>query len=49
MPRNLSPDPFTGLYGVMEGLQENEVAVYQVILQPVREPSGTSCSGGDIA
>ncbi len=40
MPRNLSPDPLTGLYGVMEGLQENEVAVYQVILQPVREPWG---------
>ncbi|MGB8356676.1 MAG: DUF87 domain-containing protein [Chthoniobacteraceae bacterium] len=42
MPRNLNPDPLTSLFGVMEGLQQNEVAVYQVILQPVREPWGAS-------
>jgi hypothetical protein len=42
MPRNLNPDPLTSLFGVMEGLQQNEVAVYQVMLQPVREPWGAS-------
>lgn len=42
MPRNLNPGPLTSLFGVMEGLQQNEVTVYQVILQPVCEPWGAS-------
>jgi len=42
MPRSLNPDPLTSLFGVLEGLQQNEAAVFQVILQPVREPWSAS-------
>lgn len=40
--RNPKVDPLTGIFGIMEGLRENEVAVYQVLLQPVREPWSAS-------
>ncbi len=40
--RNFNIDPFIGITGALSKLQEGELAVFQVIFQPVRNPWGES-------
>ncbi|MFN7139406.1 MAG: hypothetical protein ACK4UN_08715, partial [Limisphaerales bacterium] len=40
--RNFNIDPFIGITGALSKLQEDELAVFQVIFQPVRNPWGES-------
>ena len=36
--RKFDPDPFVGIMGAMTDLKDGEIAVFQVIFQPVRSP-----------
>ncbi len=52
--RGFEPDPLTGIVGSMENLAEGEMAMFQILFEPVRNPwhenilkSLTDCEGGN--